>query len=61
MAELIKNLPFGYCIIKDAAYYQASKRLVPLFYGAYKKKQKLNDFNFYAAQLRICVEMALPC
>jgi hypothetical protein len=54
---LIENLPVPYCVIGDAAY-QPTEHLVSMFYGS-DKKRKINDnFNFYASQLRIRVEMS---
>jgi DDE superfamily endonuclease len=57
LGALIKNLPLRFCIIGDAAY-AASERLVPMYYGADKFKPMYGNFNFYALQLRIRIEMA---
>jgi DDE superfamily endonuclease len=52
LAALIGNLPFTYCVIGDAAY-TATEHLIPMFYGP-----RYDNFNFYASQLRIRIEMA---
>jgi DDE superfamily endonuclease len=57
LAKLIGNLPFTYCVIGNAAY-TATEHLVPMFYGADKQRPRYDNFNFYASQLRICIEMA---
>jgi hypothetical protein len=36
----------------------ATEHLVPMFYGADKQKPWLDNFNFFALQLWICIEMA---
>ena len=55
--ELIESLPQGYVCIGDCAY-QPTEKLVPIF-GGNSALQKDNDnFNFFASQLRIRVEMA---
>ena len=55
--SLIKNLPVPFCVIGDAAY-QPTEHLVSMYYGADKKRPLYDNFNFYASQLRIRVEMA---
>jgi hypothetical protein len=59
IAELISNLPFSYCVIRDAAY-TATEHLVRMFTvnGADKQKAWLDNFNFFDSQLRIRIEMA---
>jgi hypothetical protein len=57
IAELISNLPFSYCVIGDAAY-SPTKSLVPMFYSLDKQRARFDNFNFYALQLRIQIEMA---
>ena len=56
LSELIEDLPHGICIIGDAAY-EPTEHLVPVYQGAERTKEKYDNFNFYASQLRICVEM----
>ena len=53
----IEALPLGWCIIGDAAY-EATERMVPCYQGTDKLKAKYDNFNFYASQCRIRVEMA---
>jgi len=54
---LIEQLPHGYCVIGDAAY-DASEHIIPTCDGADRLIVKHDDFNFYASQLRIRIEMA---
>jgi DDE superfamily endonuclease len=54
---LIEGLPFGICAIGDAAY-EATEHLVPIDHGVDRLKDKNDDFNFYASQLRIRIEIA---
>lgn len=55
--DLIEGLPFGICAIGDAAY-EATEHLVPIYHGVDRLKDKNDDFNFFASQLRIRIEMA---
>lgn len=55
--DLIEGLPHGMCIIGDAAYI-ASEHLVPCYMGVDKTFAKYDNFNYYASQCRIRVEMA---
>jgi hypothetical protein len=55
--DLIEGLPVGICVIGDAAY-QPTEHMVPVYQGADKMKAKYDDFNFYASQCRIRIEMA---
>jgi hypothetical protein len=57
LGQLIESLPYGYCSVGDPAY-TASDRLVALFYGDAAKKCENDNFNYYASQLRIRIEMA---
>jgi len=57
LKELVENLPFGICIIGDPAY-EGSEHMVPIYQGLDRKNPKYDNFNFYASQLRIRVEMA---
>jgi DDE superfamily endonuclease len=54
---LIEGLPFGACLIGDAAY-EASEHMVPVFQGHARENKRNDNFNFYASQVRIRVEMA---
>lgn len=55
--QLIEGLPPGVCVIGDAAY-QATEHMVPVYQGAEKLVPKYDNFNFYASQCRIRIEMA---
>jgi hypothetical protein len=55
--QLIHNLPSGFVVIGDAAY-EASEHLVPMYYGQHRKVEDCDNFNFYASQCRIRIEMA---
>jgi hypothetical protein len=57
LAQLIDKLPGLYCVIGDCAY-TASEHLVPIFGGGHAMIRKNDNFNFYASQLRIRIEMA---
>lgn len=57
LKELIEGLPFGICVIGDAAYCP-SEHLVPVYMGVAKTEKKYDNFNYYASQVRIRVEMA---
>ena len=54
---LVESLPFGLCVIGDAAY-DASEHMVPVFQGLARENTRNDNFNFYASQVRIRVEMA---
>jgi hypothetical protein len=53
----LQKLPKIFVIIGDAAY-PASERIVPMFYGVNRKDPQCDNFNFYASQCRIRIEMA---
>jgi hypothetical protein len=55
--QLIECLPTGYCVIGDAAY-QPTEHMVPVYQGAEKLVPKYDNFNFFASQCRIRIEMA---
>ena len=57
LVELVEGLPRGICCITDAAY-EPSEHMVPVYQGLDKLSPKYNNFNFYASQCRIRVEMA---
>jgi DDE superfamily endonuclease len=55
LGSLVDGLPGLYCAIGDCAY-TASEHLVPIFRGELAKRN--DNFNFFASQLRIRIEMA---
>jgi DDE superfamily endonuclease len=55
--QLIESLPIGACVIGDAAYCP-TERMIPVYQGLAKLQSKYDNFNFFASQLRIRVEMA---
>jgi len=55
--KLIENLPTTYVAIADAAY-TPSEHWVPVYSGADKRRAICDNFNYYASQLRIRIEMA---
>lgn len=50
--RLVERLPFGYCVITDAAY-MPTEPWVPVYGGASKKHPFCDNFNYYASQVRI--------
>jgi DDE superfamily endonuclease len=56
--DLIEGLPFGICVIGDAAY-GPTEHLVPVYQGLAKSESRYDNFNYFVSQLRIRVEMAL--
>jgi hypothetical protein len=54
---LIENLPGLFCAIGDCAY-TPTEHLVPIFRGDQAKYHQNDNFNFFASQLRIQIEMA---
>jgi DDE superfamily endonuclease len=57
LSDLVEALPQGYICIGDCAY-QPSERLVPIFGGDLALKPDNDNFNYFASQLRIRIEMA---
>jgi DDE superfamily endonuclease len=57
LSQRIEQIPIGICVIGDAAY-QATEHMVPVYQGADKLTRKYDDFNFFASQCRIRIEMA---
>jgi DDE superfamily endonuclease len=57
LLEKLKQLPKLYVLIGDAAY-EPTERLVPIFYGVNRQNEECDNFNFYASQCRIRIEMA---
>ena len=57
LGSLIEALPGLFCAIGDCAY-TPSEHLVPICRGDMAKMARYDNFNFYASQLRIRIEMA---
>ncbi len=57
LGKLIQNLPWIYCAIGDCAY-TASESMIPVFGGAQAFLGRHDNFNFFASQVRIRIEMA---
>jgi DDE superfamily endonuclease len=57
LRDLVEGLPFGICIIGDAAYCPG-EHLVPVYQGLCKTEARYDNFNYYASQVRIRIEMA---
>lgn len=55
--DKVENLPQGYVVIGDSAY-QPTERLVSIFGGELALLPEHDNFNYYASQLRIRIEMA---
>ena len=55
--NLIDALPGLYCVIGDCAY-TPSEKMIPIYRGADATTARYDNFNFYASQLRIRIEMA---
>ena len=55
--DLVQNLPPGYICIADCAY-QPTESLVPIFGGNLALQKDNDNFNYFASQLRIRIEMA---
>ena len=57
LGDLIENLPGLFCAIGDCAY-TPTEHLVPIFGGPQANITANSNFNFYASQCRIRIEMA---
>jgi hypothetical protein len=57
LTELVEGLPRGVCCIVDAAY-EPTEHMVPVYQGVDKRRPTYDNFNFYASQCRIRIEMA---
>ncbi len=57
LGNLVESLPGIYCAIGDCAY-TATEHMVPIFGGAQATVVRHDNFNFFASQLRIRIEMA---
>ena len=55
--DLVENIPFGFCVIADAAY-PATKCLLPMFYGANKTNPVYDKYNYMASKCHIRIKMA---
>ena len=57
LGRYIECLPSGYAAIGDAAY-EPTEHLTPIFYGVNQSDPLHDNFNYFASQLCICIEMA---
>jgi len=57
LSDLIEKLPPGYICIADCAY-QPTEHLIPVFGGDLALLSDNDNFNYFASQLRIRIEMA---
>jgi hypothetical protein len=57
LGRLVEQLPGMYCVIGDCAY-TPTEHMVPIFRGANALLLRNDNFNFFASQLRIRIEMA---
>lgn len=57
LQRLVDNIPPGFIVIGDAAY-TPSMRMAPIYYGVNREQPLYDNFNFFASQLRIRIEMA---
>lgn len=57
LGDLVEGLPAMYCAISDCAY-TPTEKMVPVFGGQQALRKRNDNFNFYASQLRIRIEMA---
>ena len=56
--KIVKLAEYGFfCIIADAAYIP-TEQIVPIYQGVDKNNKKYDNFNFFASQMRIRIEMA---
>jgi DDE superfamily endonuclease len=57
LGKMIESLPGLFCVIGDCAY-TPTEHLVPIYRGDDARISRIDNFNFYASQLRIRIEMA---
>jgi hypothetical protein len=57
LGKLVRDLPGQFCCIGDCAYTPSEKH-IPIYRADSAKYAKYDNFNFFASQLRIRVEMA---
>ena len=57
VSNIVESLPLDYVVLADAAY-AASEHCLPMYYGTSRKNAKYDNYNFYASQLRIRIEMS---
>jgi DDE superfamily endonuclease len=53
----IKNIPGNYIVIGDCAY-KPTEKMIPIYGGELALYKHNDNFNFYASQMRIRIEMA---
>jgi hypothetical protein len=58
LGQLVENLPSGYVVIGDAAY-TSTEQMAAIFFGVDKSKPDYDNFNYYASQCLIRIEMTL--
>jgi DDE superfamily endonuclease len=57
LGDLVEALPVGFVAIGDAAY-RSTEHMVSMYSGLDRKKKKYDNFNYFASQCRIRIEMA---
>jgi DDE superfamily endonuclease len=57
LSGLVESLPSPYVCIADAAY-EPTESMIPLYYGEHRRDPLYDNFNFYASQCRIQIEMS---
>ena len=57
VSEVVEQLPLDFAVIADAAY-APSEHCLPMYYGTSRNTPKYDNYNFFASQLRIQIEMA---
>jgi hypothetical protein len=57
LGQLVWDLPGQFCCIGDCAY-TPSEKLIPIYRADLARYRKYDNFNFFASQLQIRVEMA---
>jgi DDE superfamily endonuclease len=57
LSELVEKLPGKFVVIADAAY-EATEKVVPMFYGVQKYNELHDNFNYAASCCRIRLEQA---
>lgn len=57
LKEIVEQLPMGYVIVADCAY-EASENVTPIYAGNDARNKDYDNWNYYASQLRIRIEMA---
>jgi hypothetical protein len=57
LPTLLEKVPDGFALIGDPAY-EATEKMVPIYHGISKQNPDTDNFNYYASQCRIRIEMA---